>query len=64
MSSSDAANVLIAEILASAKGDRVAEAKVKVLRERSSTTSAWKERWLTGSSAGQAARRRHGPRSG
>lgn len=44
----DAANVLIAEILASAKGDDFAEAKVKVLKEEIEHHVGEEERWLTG----------------
>ena len=44
----DAANVLIAEILASTKGDDFAEAKVKVLKEEIEHHVGEEERWLTG----------------
>jgi hypothetical protein len=44
----DAANVLIAEILASSKGDDFAEAKVKVLKEEIEHHVGEEERWLTG----------------
>jgi hypothetical protein len=44
----DAANVLIAEILASTKGDEFAEAKVKVLKEEIEHHVGEEERWLTG----------------
>ena len=44
----DAANVLIAEILASSKGDDFAEAKVKVLKEEIEHHIGEEERWLTG----------------
>lgn len=44
----DAANVLIAEIVASTKGDEFAEAKVKVLKEEIEHHVGEEERWLTG----------------
>lgn len=44
----DAANVLIAEILESGKGDDFYEAKVKVLREEIEHHVKEEERWLTG----------------
>ncbi|WP_338505202.1 hemerythrin domain-containing protein [Sphingomonas kaistensis] len=44
----DAATVLIAEILASDKGDEYAEAKVKVLSEEIEHHVGEEERWLTG----------------
>ena len=44
----DAANLLIAEILESGKGDEFAEAKVKVLKEEIEHHVKEEERWLTG----------------
>ena len=44
----DAANLLIAEILESGKGDEYYEAKVKVLREEIEHHVKEEERWLTG----------------
>jgi hypothetical protein len=44
----DAANVLIAELLQSGKGDDFYEAKVKVLREEIEHHVKEEERWLTG----------------